>query len=204
MYSRIKLKYILTTTSANQQENLSYGAGVEIPLRTGGTATISMPMSRTEFDGNGDELYGSDIAFSISQPLLRNAGREVNTASIKIANYNRQISEAQTKLAIINQISAVQRAYWRLYQSRRNLDVTQQQYELAQAQLDRAERQVRIGRDAEIEVTRAQSGVANRLDEIIIAQNTVLQRQRELKRTIARALTVQSERELASLEASHE
>ncbi len=158
--------------------------GVQIPLRTGGTATVSLPMSRTEFDGNGNELYGSDIAFSISQPLLRNAGREVNTASIKIANYNRQISEAQTKLAIINQISAVERAYWRLYQSRRNLDVTQQQYELAHAQLERAERQVRTGRDAEIEVTRAQSGVANRLDEIIIAQNNVLQRQRELKRTI--------------------
>jgi outer membrane protein TolC len=127
---------------------------------------------------------GPTVVFSISQPLLRNAGREVNTASIKVANYNRQISEAQAKLAIINQISAVERSYWRLYQARRNLEVAQQQYELAQAQLDRAERQVRIGRDAEIEVTRAQSGVANRLDEIIIAQNTVLQRQRELKRTI--------------------
>lgn len=157
--------------------------GVRVPLRSGGTATVSLPMARNE-PGGSDAQYSSDLAFSISQPLLRNAGREVNTTAIRIANYNRQISEAQTKLAIINQIAEVERGYWRLYGARRNLDVAQQQYELAVAQLQSAERIVRSGKQPEIEVTRAQSGVANRLDEIIVAQNTVLSRQREFKRII--------------------
>lgn len=173
-------------TSA-QQNTRSIEPGVTIPLRTGGTAQVSLPISRTETDNAFNFLnpaYQSDLDFSISQPLLRNAGREVNTTAIRVANYNRQISEAQTKLAIINQLAAADRAYWRLYQARRDLDVAQQQYELAQAQLDRATRVVRAGRQAEIEVIRAQAGVAQRLDTIIVTQNTVLAQERELKRLI--------------------
>ena len=159
--------------------------GVTIPLRTGGSASVSLPMSRDETNNQFSTLnpaYTSDLDFSISQPLLRNAGREVNATAIKIASYNEQISESQTKLAIINQLAAVDRAYWNLYQARRDLDVRQQQYDLANAQLEKAQRLVNSGKRAEIEVVRAQSGVADRLDAIIIAQNTVLQRQREFKR----------------------
>jgi outer membrane protein len=161
--------------------------GVTIPLRTGGTATVSLPITKTESNSEFASLnpaYTSDLNFSIAQPLLRNAGRGVNTVAIEIANYNRQISEAETKLAIINQLSAVDRAYWRLYQSRRNLEVRQQDYELAQTQLQSAQRTVNAGRQSEIEVIRSQSGVADRLGSILTAQNNVLLFQRELKRVI--------------------
>lgn len=177
-----------TLTSA-QQKLQSVEPGVRIPLRTGGTASVSLPINRTETNNQFTFLnpaYTSDLDFSISHPLLRNAGRDVNTASIQIASYNRQISETQAKLAIINQLSAVDRAYWRLYQARRDLEVRQQQYDLADEQLKRAERQLRAGRVAEIELVRAQSGVAQRLDAIIAAQRTLLTQQRELKRLINR------------------
>lgn len=45
--------------------------------------------------------YESDLSASISQPLLRNAGRCVNEHSIRIAEYNSQITDAQTKLEAI-------------------------------------------------------------------------------------------------------
>jgi outer membrane protein TolC len=173
-------------TSA-QQKFQQIEPGVRIPLRTGGTATIGLPFTRNETNNAFSFLnpsYTSDLDFSISHPLLRDAGREVNTTALRVANYNRQITEAQTKLAIINQLQAVDRAYWRLYQARRDLEVRQQQYELAAAQLDKAERIVRAGRQAEIEVIRAQAGLAQRLDAIITAQNVLLQTQRELKRII--------------------
>jgi outer membrane protein len=176
-----------SSLASAQQKFVSIEPGVRIPLRTGGTALVALPMSRTETDNAFSFLnpaYRSDLDFSISHPLLRNAGREVNTTGIRIASYNRQISEAQTKLAIINQLAAADQTYWRLYQARRNLDVAQQQYELAQAQLGLAERLVRAGKQAEIEVIRAQAGTAQRLDAIIVAQNTVLTQQRELKRIL--------------------
>lgn len=176
-----------STLNSAQEDFGLIEPGVSIPLRTGGTASVSLPISRVETNNTFSTLnpaYTSDLAFSISHPLLRNAGREVTTTPILIASYNRQISEGQTKLAVINQLAAVDRAYWRLYQAGRDLEVRQQQYELAQAQLERAERLVNSGRRAEIELVRAQSGVADRLDAIIVAQNTLLRRQREFKRLI--------------------
>lgn len=167
----------------SRTERLLLEPGVRIPLRTGGFASVSLPISRTSNDfGPPDPAWDTSIALSVAQPLLRDAGREVAMTGIRIAGYNRQISEAQAKLEIIQQLSLVERVYWRLYQARRDLEVRQQQYELAQAQLERAERTAAAGRVAEIEVIRAQAGVAERLEAILIAQNAVLASQRELKR----------------------
>jgi outer membrane protein len=159
--------------------------GVSIPLITGGTAGIGFPLTRSDSDNEFNTLnpaYTSDLRFSLSQPLLRNAGRRASTFGIRIASYQSQIVQAQTKLAVIQQLTAIDTAYWRLYQVRRLLDVRRQELELAQAQLGRAQRRTAAGVTAEIEVVRAQSGVSDRLDAIIIAQNAVLARQRELKR----------------------
>lgn len=176
-----------SSLNSSQSEFQLIEPGVRIPLRTGGTATVGLPVSKSETDNSFSFLnpsYASDLNFSISHPLLRNAGRTVNTTAIRIANYNRQVSESQAKLAIINQLAAVDRNYWRLYQARRNLDVAQQQYELASVQLEKAERVIRAGRTAEIELVRAQAGLAQRLDAIILAQNEVLAQQRNLKRIV--------------------
>ncbi|MFN0132827.1 MAG: TolC family protein [Phycisphaerales bacterium] len=176
-----------SSLSSAQSKTQLIEPGVRIPLRTGGTATIGLPVTRSETDNQFSTLnpaWTSDLEFSISHPLLRDAGRTAATTSIRVASYNEQIAQAQTKLGIINQLSAADRAYWRLYQGRKDLDVRQQQYELASAQLERAKRRVAAGAIGEIEVVRAQSGLADRLEAIIVAQNAMLRRQREFKRVI--------------------
>lgn len=170
-----------------QQRFQSLDLGVRVPLRTGGTAEVRLPFTRNRTNNQFSTLnpaVTSDLELSLSQPLLRNAGRRATTQAIRIASYNRQISEAQTTLAVINELTDVDRVYWDLYRARQTLDVRQRQYEVAVVQLERAERQVRAGRLAEIEVIRAQAGVADRLEDIIVAQNDVLTRQRELKRLV--------------------
>lgn len=170
-----------------QAEFGSVTPGVTIPLRTGGTATVSLPIGYSKTNNVFSILnpaYTSDLQFSISHPLLRDAGRHATMHGIRIASYNVQISEAQTKLSVLTQLAAVDRAYWRLYAAQEVLKVRQQQYELAQAQLERAERRFQAGDVAEVEVIRAQSGVADRLGAILQAQNAVLTLQRELKRVM--------------------
>lgn len=174
-----------SSLASAQSKVQSIEPGVTIPLRTGETINVSLPVARSETSNQFSTLnpaYTSDLAFSISQPLLRGGGRRANTAALRVAAYNRQVSEAQTKLETIRQLAAVDRAYWRLYQARRSLEVTQQQYELADAQLQRSQRRVNSGQSAEIEVIRAQSGLGQRLEAIIRAENIVLLQQRELKR----------------------
>ncbi len=174
-------------TASNQQDSVFVGAGVDVPLRTGGRVSVDLFESRSETNNPFFTLntaYNADFTVSVSQPLLRGAGRRANTYSIRVASYQDQITQARTKLEVIRQLAAADRAYWILDAARRALDVAQQQYELASEQLGRARRRVDAGDVAEIEVIRAEAGLAERLEAIIVAENAVLQQQRTVKRII--------------------
>jgi len=167
--------------------NVDYGQadlGVQVPLTTGGTVTFDLADSRTKTDSSWsifNPSYGSDASVSLSQPLLRNAGTRTNTYAIRIAAYNHRISEAQTKLEVIRVIAAVDRLYWQLYAARRELEVRKKEYDLAKAQLEQARRFVSQGQRAQVEITRAEAGVAQRLEAIILAENTLRDTERDLK-----------------------
>ena len=172
----------------NNIDQDQFNAGVNIPLATGGAITFSVPFSQAASGSflTPDEDWQSGISASMSQPLLRNAGVDVNTASIRVARWQGQIADARTKLEAIRIIAAGDRAYWNFYAAHRELDVRRKQYEVALEQLERAKRRVLGGNVAAIEVIRAESGVGSTLQNIILADATLRIRQRELKRLMAR------------------
>ena len=176
--------------TGSKRESLGADLGVRVPLRTGGTVSFSAADQWTEtnaFATQFNPYYTSYLSASISQPLLRNAGQRANTYSIRLAAYNRDIVSARTKLEIINVLAALDRVYWRLYAARRELEVRQQQYDLAQAQLESARRLVEAGQRPPVEIIRAEAGVAQKLEAIIVAENNLRDRERELKRVINQA-----------------
>jgi outer membrane protein len=182
--------------AGSQRETLGGDAGVQVPLRTGGLVTfdVSDEWDKTNAIGSMFNPYWvSNASFSISQPLLRNAGQRATMYSIRFAAYNRDITDTRTKLEVINVLAALDRVYWRLYAARREVEVRKQQYDLAQAQLERARRLVAGGKVAQVEIIRAESGVAEQLQAIIISDNNLRDRERELKRVIHKTgLDVQS------------
>ncbi|MFG0292210.1 MAG: TolC family protein [Phycisphaerales bacterium JB065] len=168
----------------SQTRRDGYNLGVSVPLRSGGTIDFSLPFSRFETDNSFSTLnpsYTSDFEISYSQPLLRDFGRRASTFGIRIAAIESQITQALTKLEVIRTLAAVDRAYWDLYAAQKLLEVRRRQYELAVEQLNQAERRVRAGDAAEIEITRAQSGVADQLEAIILAETDVRSFLRNLK-----------------------
>ncbi|MHC4975852.1 MAG: TolC family protein [Planctomycetota bacterium] len=175
------------STVGSQIENTRFTSGVTIPTRTGGSVNVNFLSARTETNNPFSTLNpaaDADVGVSITQPLLRNAGRRSTTHALRVASLNSEIEQTRTKLEVIRQLSSVDRAYWLLYAAQQELDVRQQQYELAMSQLERAQRRVDAGADSEIEVIRAEEGVAQRLEAIINAQENVLTQQRELKRIV--------------------
>ena len=176
----------LDAISGSQVKNLYNDLGVQVPLRTGGTVRFDMVGNRTRTDAPTafNPFYSSDLGVSISQPLLRGAGNRANTHAIRIAEYERQITDARTKLEVIRVIAAVDRVYWRLYAARKELEVRKQQYDLAEALLEQAQRLVEAGEQAQVEIIRAEAGVAQQLEAIIVAENNLRDREREFKRTL--------------------
>lgn len=171
----------------SETKGLSVAPGIDVPLITGGTFSVSAPISKFETDNSFSELnpaYTSDLALSIRQPLLRGFGTDVTERSIYIAFYQQEQAELATKLQAIRVIADVDRAFWRLQAARRELDVRLFGLDLANAQLDRARRQVKANQIAEVEVVRSESGAADALELVIVAENDLKQRQREFKRLI--------------------
>jgi outer membrane protein TolC len=161
--------------------------GVQVPLRTGGTVTFDLVENRYKTDNifqTFSPAYNSNLSLSLSQPLLRNAGRSASTYSIRITEYDRQITDARTKLEVIRILAAVDRVYWRLYAARMELDVRKTQYDLAEKLYEQALRFVNAGDKPQVEVVRTEAGVAQQLEAIILAENSVRDRERDLKRTL--------------------
>ncbi|RNC82593.1 MAG: TolC family protein [Phycisphaera sp.] len=178
-----------TSSSLNdaQAEQQLVTPGVRIPLLTGGTANVTLPMTRNETNNSFSTLnpaYTSDLRFSLSQPLLRGAGRRSTTHALRIASINYDISQARTKATLIAQLATAERAYWLLYAAREELALRQEEFEVAQEVLEQAQRLLDAGSVAEIELIRAQSGVADRLDAILRAEQAVLIQQRSIKRVM--------------------
>lgn len=181
---------LVPTVTASQIERLQADLGLRMPLRTGGTVAFSLADTRTEhlnIVAPFNPSFENTATISVSQPLLRNAGQRATMHSIRVAAYNRDIVDARTKLEVINVLAALDRVYWRFYAARRELEVRQQQYGLAEAQLDRARRLVEAGQRAQVEIIRAEAGVAEQLQAIIFAENSLRDREREIKRVLQKA-----------------
>ncbi len=186
-FTRLPDNTVIPSVSGSQVANAAMQYGVEMPLQTGGTLSFGLADDRTknlEDDSPFSPWYKDRFTFSVSQPLLRNAGKRANLHSIRLARYQKQIQDNAAKLEVIRVLAAADRAYWRLYAARKELEVRRQQHDLAVAQLERAKRFVQAGQSAQVEIVRAEAGVARQLAAIITAENELRNRQREFKRTI--------------------
>jgi outer membrane protein TolC len=171
------------SSSGSQYHNVNSRTGVQMPLSTGGTLDFSLADNRTH-NLASTPTFDNSFTFSVSQPLLKNAGQRVNMHSIRLARYEKQITDNATKLEVIRILASADRAYWQLYAARKELEVRLKQHELAKAQLERAKRQVAVGQMAKVEIVRAEAGVARQLAAIISAENRLRTDQRQFKQVI--------------------
>jgi len=166
-------------------DSSSANLDVSIPLATGGTVTTGTLFN--QFDTQsilapGISPYQAGMQASISQPLLQGAGIRTNTASIRIAKYQGRIIDSRTKLQAIRILADAEKTYWNLYRASKQLEVRIRQYDVASTQLAQARRRVEQGLAPEIEVMRAESGLGATLEQVIITDNVLRLRQRDLKR----------------------
>lgn len=167
------------------KDKLTFDVGIEVPLPTGGKVKL-----RSVFDEENKlaperfEQFVSGLKFSYSQPLLRNAGIEANTASIRLARLDAQAVGAKTKLTAIRVLAGAEKAYWRVYGAQKMLDIRIQQYNLAFDNLELVRKRVEQGLSPRIEIVRAEVGVVRRLEALIMSETNLRIQQRELKRIL--------------------
>ncbi len=178
-------KVVKLTELEQTKESLGFDFGVDVPLPTGGKVRL-----RNQFDESNTlepkqfEQYVTGLKFSLSQPLLRGGGIAANVASIRLARLGGHAVSAATKLSTIRVLAMAEKVYWNVYTARRGLDIRTQQYNIARENLELVRRRVREGLSPDIEIIRAEVGVASRIEALIMAQTSYRLHQRDLKRIL--------------------
>jgi outer membrane protein len=128
----------------------------------------------------------SSFYVGLNQPLLKGFGYRSNAIFIRQAQTNRIIADSVFRQQVITTVSQVLTLYWDLVYYRDNVRVAERSLALAEKTLSDNKRQVEIGTLAPIEVVRAESEVATRQQELIVAQTSLRQQQNLLKTAIAK------------------
>ncbi len=117
----------------------------------------------------------------ITQPLLKNFGIFKTRSPIYIARNNKKISLMQFKKVAIDVMNLAQTSYWNLVKAIEDLTVSKISLERAKDLLKKNKIQVEIGTLAPIELVQAEEGVASQEEAVIIAENSIKDREDELK-----------------------
>lgn len=112
-----------------QSETQLFESGFKQRTITGAEWSASYALTRAWDDLVGRTLatrYEPILAFQVRQPLLRDAGLEVNLAGLDIARLEHEVALLGFRRKAEEVSAAVIRAYWQLWQARRDLDTQRQ------------------------------------------------------------------------------
>lgn len=129
--------------------------------------------------------YNTNLNFSVSQPLFRGRSFDNQRRVIEIAKRNLSLTDTQFRQRSIEIITNVQRAYWDLVFSLRNLQVQRDGVRDAKEQLAHNRRLVEEGQLAPIDVVAAETQVANLEQNVYAALEEVNRAENNLKNLIA-------------------
>jgi HAE1 family hydrophobic/amphiphilic exporter-1 len=129
--------------------------------------------------------YPTAFSFTYAQPLLRGFRFDATRRQIEIAKKNLSLTDAQFRQRAIETITGVQRAYWDLVFTLRNLQVQRDSARDARTQLEHNRRLVAEGQLAPIDIVAAEAQVANFEQNVYIALDEVGRAENALKNLIA-------------------
>ena len=168
-------------TNVNTQ---SFELGFDQKLKLGTQYELKFQNERIETDSFFSKLsplYSTRFEVNLTQPLLKNFGRDINSSNITIAKNNLDISDFEFKNKVIDVISDVENVYWDLVFSREDLKVQHKSVQRAKDLERRVKAQVEVGTMAPLEILQAQSEVASREEAVIQAQKLIQDNQDNLK-----------------------
>jgi outer membrane protein len=129
--------------------------------------------------------YPTSLSLTYNQPLFRGRKFDNSRRLIEIGKKNLSLTDAQFRQRAIETITAVQRAYWDLVFSLRNLQVQRDAVRDSKAQLEHNKRLVTEGALAPIDVVAAEAQVAGFEQSLYTALEEVSRSENNLKNLIA-------------------
>ncbi len=125
--------------------------------------------------------YSGELVLSITQPLLRDFGIDINKSMISIANLNSDISVNQFKKQVMDVLYQIEAYYWDLTFRLRDLKSKKKSMTRAEDLLREFKIRIEAGTLAPIEIYQAKAEVALRREDVIVAESNVKKAEDNIK-----------------------
>jgi outer membrane protein len=175
---------------AADQRNWTMTTGLQQRFATGTNLSVSSSMGWLDIEDPGNVVtpnpsYDTSVNLTLSQPLLRGFGLDVNLAQVRLArNQDRRAVQA-VRQQLLNTVAQVEAAYWQVYLQRQRLVSARWLLKVGEDVRNLLER--RRGYDASLaQYADAVSKVEDRRSQIIRAE-------RELQRAVNNLKQVMNE-----------
>jgi outer membrane protein len=171
----------------SQQTNVSafYGQG----FLTGTSYVVALSgfrASTTQQNTLFNPYVPTSLTVGFNQKLLNGFGYRANARFIRIAKNGVARGDSVFRQQVMTTVTTISNLYSDLVSYREQVRVAEQALAYAQKLLSDNKRQVEIGTLAPIEVVRAESEVAARQQDLIVAQTNYLEQQEKIKTALSK------------------
>ena len=180
--SEVSHTFLESESASTPANSSSFEVGIGKRFGNGASYELGLQLGADLFDGSSaEDEYATELQLTLTQPLLRDFGAEVNMTDIRLARKNYDIALSELRAQVIDVVSEVQNAYWEVVNARADLTAATQALQLAKDQLAINEAEVRVGTLAPLEVLQARATVASRKVDVTTAELSVLNAEDDLK-----------------------
>jgi outer membrane protein TolC len=182
----------LITGASNwlSSNNINANAGLTQGFSPGTQLTTTFDNTRITSDAaryTYNPILNSSLGFTITQPLLRGFGIELNRRFIRIAKNDQRVADLVFRQQVIDTVAGIARLYTDLVSLNEDVKVKREALRLAQRLYEDNKHKVEQGEQAPIEVTRAQAQVASNQQDLISAEGLVQQQELIVKTALTRS-----------------
>ena len=172
----------------NTTDRIYFDTSLVQNLPNGSSLTLNFNNNRFSTNSSFSFMnpsFGSNIAATLRQPLLRGFRKTQTRRQLMLYNLETQISESQFQQKVSEIVQQVQNQYWELVFAIESYEAIRKSMELAIIQHENNRKRVRIGVMAPIEITASRAEVATREQEMIQSEVQIITAQNGLKRHLA-------------------
>jgi outer membrane protein TolC len=193
----------LTSIQTFDQNNSSVTADITQNVITGGNFDLNYSPARNNISGaqacfgkpsndpvcsRGGFLFNPSwtggLALTFTQPLLRNAGIDVNKTFIRVAQNNAEVEQHVFRDRVLTVIATVEQTYWELVFANENLKVAQAALKAAQELLAANRAKAKAGVMSIVDVLQAEAAVASRVEQVLVAEKSIRDQEDQLRRLL--------------------
>jgi outer membrane protein len=180
----------LNSIQTFDQRTTSVTLDAQTNLITGGNIDLNYSPNRTNVNqsvASGflfNPAYSGGLALTLTQPLLRNAGIDINKTFIRIAQNNAKVEEHIFRDRVLTVLATVEQTYWEVVFANENLKVAEAALKAAQELLATNRAKAKAGIMSIVDVLQAEAAMASRVEQVLVAEKAIRDQEDQLRRLL--------------------